>query len=399
VWLFDAHGRAYLDAYNNVPIVGHCHPYVTDEIARQSSQLSTNTRYLYENVVTLAERLTASMPQPLDTCIFVNSGSEANDLAWRLATARAEADGAIVTSNAYHGISSATHALSPEDWAADEDHVHVAQVPAPDGYRGSYREDDTPGWAERYAIHVRGAADRLASRNVSLAMTMVDTTLTSDGIFSPPARWFEAVVQHTHEAGGVYVADEVQIGFGRSGSALWGFATTGVVPEIVTLGKPMGNGYPVAAVVTSGEVARSFTRGHELFSTFGGNPVACAAALAVLDVIEQEGLQGNATTVGQHLRSGLASLAERHPLIGEVRGIGLLVGVELVSDPLRRSPASGSAATVADMMRDRGVLVGSTGPDDNVIKIRPPLVFGPAEADLLLGTLDEVLGIVETAAT
>jgi 4-aminobutyrate aminotransferase-like enzyme len=394
VWMFDADGRAYLDAYNNVPIVGHCHPYVTDEIARQSSQLSTNTRYLYENVVALAERLTASMPDPLDTCIFVNSGSEANDLAWRLATARAEAGGAIVTANAYHGISSATHALSPEDWAAGEHHLHVAQIAAPDGYRGSYREDDTPDWAERYAMHVRSAAERLASHNVSLAMTMVDTTLTSDGIFAPPARWFQAAAQHTHEAGGVYVADEVQVGFGRSGSALWGFATSGIVPEIVTLGKPMGNGYPVAAVVTSRELAGSFTRGHELFSTFGGNPVACAAALAVLDVIEREGLQGNAATVGDHLRSGLASLAERHPLIGEVRGIGLLIGVELVGDPRRRSPASGSAATIADMMRDRGVLVGSTGPDDNVLKIRPPLVFGVADADLLLGTLDEVLTVV-----
>jgi 4-aminobutyrate aminotransferase-like enzyme/Ser/Thr protein kinase RdoA (MazF antagonist) len=392
-FMFDAEGRAYLDAYNNVPVVGHSHPRVVQAISRQAATLNTNTRYLHENVVELAERLTASMPEGLDTCVFVNSGSEANDLAWRLATASTEGDGAgaggVVTAYAYHGVSTAIHAFTPEEWVTGEEPSHVVTVPAPDGYRGAHRREE-PGWAEIYAAHLDGAFAALRERGLRPAMVLMDTGFTSDGIPMPLPEYLKGIVRRAREAGTLFVADEVQAGFGRLGT-LWGFQAAGIVPDIVTLGKPMGNGHPIAAVITRREVIERFASSREFFSTFGGNPVACAAGLAVLDVLEDEDLPRHAVEVGDHLRTGLRELAERHDVIGDVRGMGLLTGVELVHDRARREPAGDKTAAVANAMRDRGVLIGTTGPDGNVLKIRPPLVFAKEHAGRLVATLDGVL--------
>ena len=391
VWLIDADGRRYLDCYNNVPVVGHSHPRVADAVARQVRVLNTNTRYLFDNVVELAERLLATMPDGIDTVSFVNSGSEANDLAWRLLTNATGADGAIVTDFAYHGITTAIADLSPEEWGRTGQPRHVATIPPPDGYRGRYRDDD-PGWAERYAAHVDAAVDQLAERDVRLAATYIDAGFTSDGIFAPPPAYLQDVVRRTREAGGLFVADEVQAGYGRFGEAFWSFAASGIDPDVITLGKPMGNGIPVAAVCTRHEIAERMAEVGSYFSTFGGNPVACAAALAVLDVLEDEGLQARALEVGGYVSAALRDLASRHEAIGDVRGRGLLIGVELVRDRASREPDAEAAGRVANGLRERGVLVGTTGLADDTLKIRPPLPFAREHADLLVSALDEVLG-------
>jgi len=392
-WMFDHEGRRYLDCYNNVPVAGHCHPRVAEAISSQVHRLNTNTRYLHETIVELAERLSATMPEGLDTCMFVNSGSEAADLAWRLATTVTGARGGIVSANAYHGVTAAIIDLSPEEWPGGEHPSHVETIPAPDGYRGPYRAD-SPGWTERYTAHAGEAIEALAARGVRPAAFFLDPAFTSDGIFDPPTSYLQDVVRRVRDAGGLFVADEVQAGFGRIGSYLWSFQASDVVPDMVTLGKPMGNGHPVAAVVARREIVERFAAKTDFFSTFGGNPVACAAALAVLQVVEEEGLQRNAADVGAYVRRGLDELASRHELIGDVRSLGLLLGVELVRDRKTREPAPEETNAVMDGMRERCVLVGSTGPYGNVLKIRPPLVFSRSEADLLLSTLDEVLAAV-----
>lgn len=389
-WMTDADGRTYLDAYNNVPVVGHCHPHVVQAIARQAATLNTNTRYLHHSALDLAERLIATMPDGLDTVMFVNSGSEANDLAWRLATTVTGAAGGLVTEFAYHGVTAVISDLSPEEWRASSTPDHVATLPAPDGYRGRFRSDE-PGWVERYAASVDDAIAALDGRGIRPAAMLIDSGFTSDGILTPPPAYLQDVVRRWRQAGGLFVADEVQVGYGRTGSHLWGFELHGVTPDVVTLGKPMGNGHPVAAVVTRSDIVDRFARETEWFSTFGGNPVACEAGLAVLDVIEREHLVTNAAAMGAHLTTGFRGLAERHPLIGDVRALGLLIGVELVLDPDTREPAIGETGRVQNGMRERGVLVGTTGRDGNVLKIRPPLIISGKEADLIVGTLDAAL--------
>jgi 4-aminobutyrate aminotransferase-like enzyme/Ser/Thr protein kinase RdoA (MazF antagonist) len=393
-WMVDAEGREYLDAYNNVPVVGHGHPRVVQAIARQSSSLNTNTRYLHRSALDLAERLVATMPGGLDTVLFVNSGSEANDLAWRLATTFTGGGGALVTEYAYHGVSTVIAQLSPETWRDRSSAPHVVTVPAPDGYRGSVRREEE-GWEIRYAAFVDDAVRTLQARGISPAGMFVDPGFTSDGVFVPSPAYLLEAVRRWRDAGGLFVADEVQTGFGRSGSSLWGFQTQGVVPDIVTLGKPMGNGYPVAAVVTRADIVDRFARSTEWFSTFGGNPVACEAALAVLDVLEDERLLPHAADVGLELHDRLVSLMQRHDRIGDVRSLGLLTGVELVRDRSTRDPAAAEAETVLNGMRDRGVLIGSTGRSGNVLKIRPPLVITGREAALLVERLDLALQEVD----
>ncbi|MHB1527072.1 MAG: aminotransferase class III-fold pyridoxal phosphate-dependent enzyme [Candidatus Dormibacteria bacterium] len=388
VWLYDASGRRYLDAYNNVPVVGHGHPQVVAAIARQSAILATNTRYLHGAPLELAERLVATMPDGLNTVLFVNSGSEANDLAWRLARSFTGGTGGVVTRFAYHGISAATADLSPEEWHTEARPAHVETVPAPDGYRGPYRREDAD-WVRRYQAHIDGAVSALAARGHRPAALFIDTGLTSEGILTPPPDYLMEVARRWRAAGGLLVGDEVQLGFGRSGSHMWGFESHGVVPDIVTLGKPMGNGYPIAAVVTRSEIVDKFAAETGWFSTFGGNQVACEAGLAVLDVIEAEGLLQRASAVGSALLGQLAELQARHPVIGEVRSLGLLVGVELVRERATREPLA--AAGVANSMRDLGVLVGATGPAGNVIKIRPPLVITVEQASMVTDALDRVL--------
>jgi len=387
-WLFDAAGRRYLDCYNNVPVVGHGHPRVVRAVAEQQRLLATHSRYLHEAVVELAERLQATLPPALDAVIVLNSGSEANDLAWRIARAATGHAGAVVSHFAYHGLTEATHALSPEEWAGGERPEHVATVPAPDGYRGAYRREQA-GWAERYAAHVDEAVAGLGGRGV--AAMFADPAFTADGILAPPPGYLRDAARRVRAHGGLLIADEVQAGHGRSGGHLWSFLPSGIEPDMVVMGKPMGNGFPVAALVASSAVLAAVPEETELFSTFGGNPVACAAALAVLAVIDDEGLTQNAAEVGGYLREALLALRRQHPLIGDVRGEGLLLGVELVEDPEARTPAAGRARQVTEAMRDRGILLGTTGPAGNVLKIRPPLVFRRDHADLLLDTLGEVL--------
>jgi 4-aminobutyrate aminotransferase-like enzyme/Ser/Thr protein kinase RdoA (MazF antagonist) len=386
VWLFDPDGRRYLDCYNNVPVVGHSHPRVVRAVTQQQRLLATHSRYLHEAVVELAERLQATLPPGLDATLVVNSGSEANDLAWRIARAATGRAGAVVSSYAYHGLTEATHALSPEGWAGRECPAHVATVPAPDGYRGAYRREEH-GWAERYAAHIDDAARALGDRG--LAAMYVDPAFTANGILSPPPGYLREAAQRVRALGGLLVADEVQAGHGRSGSHLWSFQASGIEPDMVVMGKPMGNGFPVAVLVARADLLAAVPEETELFSTFGGNPVACAAALAVLDVIADERLVANAAQTGAYLRQGLTGLAERHPVIGDVRGQGLLLGVELADEA--RAPAAGHARKVTEALRERGILLSATGPAGNVLKIRPPLVFQRQHADLLLQALDEVL--------
>jgi len=387
--LYDPDGRAYLDAYNNVPVVGHSHPRVVAAIARQAATLNTNTRYLHRTVVELAERLAATMPAGLDTVMFVNSGSEANDLAWRLATTFTGGRGGIVTDWAYHGVSAAIVDLSPEEWPRGEQPPHVATVPPPDTWR--LPAADGPAWPERAAARLDEAVADLADRGIRPAAVFVDGAFTSDGIFAPPPAYLQELVRRTHAAGALFVADEVQAGYGRMGDGLWSFETTGIVPDLVTLGKPMGNGHPVAAVVTRADIVDRLAAETEYFSTFGGNPVACAAAMAVLDVVEDERLAANAAVVGEAIRAGVRELAARHPRIGDVRGRGLMIGVELVPDPASRAPDGALATRAQNAMRERGVLVGTTARAGNVLKIRPPLVVTADDAALLLRVLEEAL--------
>ena len=366
VWLYDADGSRLLDAYNNVPVVGHCHPRVTEAVVRQTRTLNTHARYLYEPLIELAERLLASVPPDagLDTVMLVNSGSEANDIAWRIATATTGQRGAVVTEHAYHGVTEAIADLSPEEWPPGYRPAHVARIPPPGAGQDSAHE-----------------LDRAIAELQGVAATFLDGGLTSDGIWTPSPAEVAAIVQRTHEAGGLFVADEVQAGYGRMGEHLWSFVHYGVSPDIVTLGKPMGNGYPVAAVVTRRELVERFPFAGQVFSTFGGNPVAAQAALAVLDVIEDERIVAHTKRVGEGLIAALRDLPSAE--IVDVRGRGLLVGVEL-------SRAS-VAARVVDSLREAGVLIGRTGKRDNVLKIRPPLVFDDEHTAILIDGLRRAL--------
>ena len=392
--LYDADGRAYLDAVNNVPHVGHCHPRVAETGRRQMALLNTNTRYLHERLVEYASRLSATLPDPLRICYFVNSGSEATELALRLARAFTGSRETIVVDVAYHGNTGAAIEISPYKFngpggSGAPPHVHVA--PAPDLYRGLYRDAAADAGA-RYAAHVADAVDRILRAGGRPGAFIAESVLSCAGQIVLPPGYLDAAYGHVRAAGGVCIADEVQTGFGRVGSRFWAFETQGVVPDIVTMGKPMGNGHPLGAVVTTRAIADAFAGGMEYFNTFGGNPVSCAIGLAVLDVIRDEGLQQRAERSGARLLDRLRELMSRHPLIGDVRGLGLFAGIELVRDRDTREPAAAEAGLVANRMRDRGVLVSTDGPFHNVLKIKPPLCFAEPDADRLASELDEILG-------
>jgi 4-aminobutyrate aminotransferase-like enzyme len=386
VWLYDEAGVPYLDAYNNVVCVGHAHPQVVEAIARQAATLNTHTRYLHDGILDYAERLLATMPAALGHATFTCSGSEANDLAMRIATAHTGGTGLIVTRFAYHGVTSAIACASPSLGKFVQLGAHVRLVDAPSGGDGCT--------GRRFADGVRAAIADLRAHGIAPAALMVDTVFSSDGVFSGPTGLLREAVEAIHAAGGVFIADEVQPGFGRTGEAFWGFQRHGVVPDIVTMGKPMGNGHPVAGLVVKPQVMQAFGQASRYFNTFGGNPVSMAAASAVLDVIAQQDLQRNALQVGGYLRERLAALAPRHALVGEVRGAGMFVGVELVADRATRTPATAEAARVVNGLRERQVLLSATGEHANVLKIRPPLVFTRAHADLLVQRLDEVLTVI-----
>lgn len=384
VWLFDAAGRRYLDAYNNVASVGHANPQVVQAIAQQAARLNTHTRYLHEGVLDYAERLLATLPPALGHAMFTCTGSEANDLALRIARSHTGAQGLIVTAWAYHGVTAALAEASPSLGAGMRlgDAVCTVELPlrAPPDQIGPL-----------FAAGVREAIQTLRARGVAPAALLVDTVCSSDGVLTHPPGWLAEAVAAVREAGGLFIADEVQAGFGRTGDSFWGFARHGGLPDLVTLGKPMGNGHPVAGLAVRPEVLARFAQQCRYFNTFGGNPVAMAAASAVLDVIEQQGLQANARVVGAYLRDGLQALAARHRHVGAVRGAGLFIGLDLVHDADDPRPVPELTVRVVNGLRQRGVLLSATGPLASTLKIRPPLVFAREHADLLVSTLDEVL--------
>lgn len=370
--LVDSNGREYIDAYNNVPVVGHAHPRVSAAIADQARLLSTNLRYLHPRAIELAERLTATAPAGLDTVLFVNSGSEATDLAWRLATATTGRAGALVTDFAYHGVTTASTALSPEEWRAGWRPRDVERFAAPTG--------DHPDTAAFEA-----AVERLRGGGADPAMLIVDTAYTSDGILAPGPDYHRALGDAARAAGAIVVADEVQAGFGRAGDHLWSFEGAGLHPDVIALGKPMGNGYPLAAVITRAALVEALGAEAEFFSTFAGSPVAAAAGLAVLDVIADEGLVARAAARGAQLRRLLGDALAGNPAVAAVRGRGLLVGVDLSAAP------AGTVERVLDRARAEGVLIGSTGPRYDVLKIRPPLVVSEREVERVAEVVAEAV--------
>ncbi len=391
--LYDTMGRSYLDCVNNVAHVGHERRSVVEAGQRQMSVLNTNTRYLHENVLEYAERLADLLPDPLSVCFFVNSGSEANELALRMARAHTGGQGVVAIEGGYHGHSQSLIDVSHykhagQGGAGAPDWVRVA--PLPDDYRGLYGRE-VMDRAVRYAMHVGEAFGSLSSSGQAPGAFIAESILSCGGQIEPPAGYLEEAFRIARSRGAVCIADEVQIGFGRVGSHMWGFSSQNVVPDIVTLGKPMGNGHPIGAVVTSPEIAKSFANGMEFFSTFGGNPVSAAIGLAVLDVIEADRLQEHAAVVGGTLKANLASLAMRHESVGDVRGRGLFLGIEFVEDRMQKTPSSRIARYVANRAAQLGVLLSTDGPDHNVIKIKPPMTFDQRDADRVVDTLDRIL--------
>jgi 4-aminobutyrate aminotransferase-like enzyme/Ser/Thr protein kinase RdoA (MazF antagonist) len=370
-WLYAADGTRYLDAYNNVAVLGHAHPAVTQAVSRQLGRLNTHNRYLHPQVVELAERLLATMPAGLDTCLFTTSGTEANDLAWRMATAYTGGTGAIIAEHAYHGSSKWMADLSSNEWPDGYRPAHVGTFAAPRG---------DAGHAEALA-RIAAATDGLDQP----ALVLADIGFTSEGVLDAPAAFLAGLVDGAHRVGALFVADEVQSGFGRSGPRLWRFAAAGITPDFVTLGKPMGAGYPIGALITRREIADSLARDYEYFSTFAATPVAAAASSAVLDVLQAERIPESAVRVGEHLRGRLRDLATHSTdLVGEVRGFGLIAGVDLVGD-------RGFARGVRDGLVSRGVLAGLTGPQGTVLKIRPPLIWREEHADRFVDALAATL--------
>jgi 4-aminobutyrate aminotransferase-like enzyme/Ser/Thr protein kinase RdoA (MazF antagonist) len=391
--LYDDTGCAFLDFYNNVPLVGHSHPSVVQAVQKQIALLNTNTRYVHDLVNRYAERLTQHLPEPLRVCFFVNSGSEANELALRLARAHTGREDIIVLEHAYHGNTSTLIDISPYKFDGPGGNgrkpwVHVACMP--DDYRGKYRREDAQAGA-KYAAHVGEILDGMRKQGHAPAAYIAETLPSVGGQIVFPPNYLNEAYSFVRGAGGVCIADEVQVGFGRLGTHFWGFETQNVIPDIVVLGKPIGNGFPLAAVITTTEIARSFDNGMEFFSTFGGNPVACAAGLAVLKVVKEERLQEHAHRVGNYLKQSLCSLQERYPIIGDVRGSGLFLGVDLVSDPVARSAATAQAAYVVNRLRECRILTGTDGPFNNVIKLRPPLIISERDADIFTKALGCVL--------
>ncbi|MFW9958595.1 MAG: aminotransferase class III-fold pyridoxal phosphate-dependent enzyme [Candidatus Odinarchaeota archaeon] len=390
-YLYDEDGREYLDIRNNVPQVGHSNPVIVEALARQAFVLNTNTRYLHEALVKYAERLCSTLPNPLSVCFFVNSGSEANELALRLAKTHTRQRDIIAIDGAYHGntsglidISSYKHAGPGGEGAPS--HVHVVRMP--DVYRGQY---SGIGAGQKYAHIVSETIESIVREGRGLAAFISEPLMGCGGQIVFPDGYLEESYKYVREAGGVCIADEVQTGFGRMGSHFWGFETQGVVPDIVTMGKPIGNGHPIGAVVTTPEIAQSFNTGMEFFSTTGGNTVSCAVGMAVLDVIESLKLQENALVVGNYLLKRLNALKENHPIIGDVRGIGLFIGVEMVRDSVILEPAAEETKYIVERMKDFGVLISLDGPLNNVLKIKPPLIFTIENADRFIDVLETVL--------
>jgi 4-aminobutyrate aminotransferase-like enzyme/Ser/Thr protein kinase RdoA (MazF antagonist) len=391
VWLFDPQGRKYLDVYNNVPHVGHSHPTVVRAIQRQTAILVTHTRYLHEKILDYAEELTSRCPNHLDACIFVNSGSEANDVAWRMAQFATGHHGALVMAHAYHGITDAVAALTPGTGQPQDPRVvTLAPPPATLTVSDSMDPADLAAVADDTDIAVR----TLASRGFAPAAFFIDSALTSSGIHDPPPIWLAAIAARLRAAGSLIVGDEVQYGLGRSGSHFWGFERRGLSPDIVTLGKPVGNGYPMGVVIANRQLIEAFQAKFGFFSTFGGNPVAAVAGLAVLQVLDREQLIANARTTGDYLRHRLRAIAAQHECLGQVRGTGLLLGLEILGPDVRTAKARTKEIVNTLASRDR-VLIGSEGPTANILKLRPPMPFRPEHADVLVEAINAAATAVD----
>lgn len=394
VWIYDAENRPHLDAYNNVASVGHCHPRVVQALCRQAATLATHTRYVDRTVIDYLERLLGRFPAPLERAMLTCTGSEANDLALRIAGAATHGTGIIVTQTAYHGVTSAVAQMSPSLGDGVPLGVHVRAVPPP----GMRPNEDADAVGRRFAAGVSEAIADLQRHGIRPAALIVDTIFSSDGVLCDPRGFLQPAVAAIRSAGGIFIADEVQPGFGRTGESMWGFERHGLVPDIVSLGKPMGNGYPIAGIVARPDLVDAFAATSRYFNTFGGNPVACAAAMAVLDVIENEHLVENAARVGGLLKQGLSRLSLRHPMLGEVRGAGLFIGVDIVSCESRAPDAAG-ARMLVDTLRSKGVLIAATGPYGHVLKIRPPLVFSEENVGFFLDRMHESLTISSAASS
>ena len=391
-FLYDSKGDRYLDAVNNIQHVGHCHPKVVSAASEQYGILNTNTRYLDETVINYAKDLTNYLPNGLTTCFFTNSGSESNDLALRLARTATDSKETIVLDGAYHGHVSSLIDISPykhnsKGGSGPPSYVHT--VPMPDSYRGKYRGEEA---LTGYIDELKNILYSIKKNGKNISAFVVESIMGCGGQLILPDGFLERAFELVRDEGGVCIADEVQIGFGRVGSKFWGFETANVQPDIVTMGKSMGNGHPLSVVVTKKQIADKFNNGMEYFNSFGGNPVSCAVGKAVLNVIEDEKLQQNAHKVGEYLLKELKQLQGEFPLIGQVRGMGLFIGIELIKEKSKLIPAHAEAEKVVnDMMRKR-ILLSTDGPDHNVIKIKPPMVFSTENADELVLNLSEVLG-------
>ncbi|WP_246020339.1 aspartate aminotransferase family protein [Aliigemmobacter aestuarii] len=382
VWLYDRQGEAYLDTYNNVACVGHCHPHVVQAMTAQAATFASHTRYLHDTVVDYAERLLATMPAGIGHMMFTCTGSEANDLAFRIAREATGGTGIIVTENAYHGVTLAVAEASPSLGTGVPLGAHVRTIPPPDPARLG------PDVGTAFAAEVQRAIDDLKRHGIRPAALLVDTIFSSDGVFADPPGFLAPAADAIRAAGGLFIADEVQPGFGRTGAGMWGFARHGLVPDMISMGKPMGNGYPVAGLAMRPDVIAEFGARARYFNTFGGNAVAAATAAAVLDVIEDEGLIANARDVGAYLRDGLADLCRRHETLGTIRAAGLFIGADILTDG---KPDGARAVRVVNALRRNRVLISASGPRGESLKIRPPLPFSRANADLFLDRLDQAL--------
>lgn len=390
-FLYDEQGRKYLDTVNNVAHVGHEHARVVNVGKRQMAVLNTNTRYLHKNIIQFTEELLSTMPAELEVAYLVNSGSEANELALRIAKTYTSQKDMVVVEVGYHGntngcVEISSYKFDGKGGKGAPDHIQV--VPMPDVFRGKYRDPKTAG--KEYAKHVETAIERVKSKGRNIAGFICESVLSCGGQIVLPAGYLNEAYRIIRSSGGVCIADEVQTGCGRVGSHFWGFETQGVIPDIVTIGKPIGNGHPLGVVVTSRKMADAFANGMEYFNTFGGNPVSSAIGLEVLKVIKEEGLQQHALAIGHQLTKGLNELKSRHPIIGDIRGLGLFLGIELVNNNVR-DPATAAASYLANRMRELGILMSTDGPHENVLKIKPPMVFDAIDTDFLLSSLERVL--------
>ena len=388
VWLWDAAGRKYLDCYNNVPHVGHCNPSVVEAICRQASTLNTHTRYLHDGILDYIDRLTATMATSLDTAILTCTGSEANDIALRMAEAMTGKRGIIATDATYHGNTSLVSQLSQSNVPTVGFGLgqYFRFVDAPD----SYRTPDPEGTL--FATSVADQIAALEEDGTGFAALVVCPYFLNEGFPDNPDGWLKPAADVVRKAGGLLISDEVQSGFGRTGTHLWAHEKMGVVPDVVVLGKPMANGHPVGGVVAARDIVAAFRSGYRYFNTFGGNPVSCAAAMAVLDEIEENDLVTNAKIVGDHANTRLKTLAQKYEVIGDVRGSGLIFGAELVLNRGSKAPATDFTNQIINAMRHKGIILSKLGRNKNTLKIRPPMPFSIENANLLIDTLDEVLG-------